>query len=240
MEQLILNLREKLKIISENNKGQFLLFSGGLDTSILAYLNPGLICVNVSLKDYGQDEIMLKFWRGYSYMSEIEDLNGYIKKISKKMEFSSNKIGKFFDLEIRQPFLDKELINFSLSIDKGLKIRDGYGKWILRKSFEDILPDEIIWQQKRPLEVGSGMSRLSFIIDSMISDREFQKKKEEYKINFFNKQHLYFFEIYKKIFKEIPKPKKGEKVCPLCKTGMKINSFHCKTCGYSEMQAPPP
>ncbi len=106
-----------------------------------------------------------------------------------------------------------------------------WGKWILRKAFEDVLPKEIIWQDKRPLEYGSGMTKLREIISSKISDDEFEEKKKLYPINFLNKEHLYYYEIYRNAIGEIRKPKEKEKECPYCGGGMGISSFHCKTCG---------
>jgi asparagine synthase (glutamine-hydrolysing) len=179
----------------------------------------------------GADEI----FAGYSYMEDIENLDEYIKKIVCSMCFSTNNLGKFFGVKIIQPYCDKKIIDFALKLPKELKIRKEkdkiFGKWILRKAFENFLPKEIIWQDKRPLEYGSGMTKLREIISSKISDKEFEEKKKLYSIKFMNKEHLYYYEIYKNVVGEIPHPKKNEKPCPYCSAGMKISSFHCKICG---------
>ncbi|MBU3955119.1 asparagine synthase C-terminal domain-containing protein, partial [bacterium] len=52
---LIEELRERLKKAVTENAADGMLFSGGLDTAILAYLNPGLPAVNVRLENYGED-----------------------------------------------------------------------------------------------------------------------------------------------------------------------------------------
>ncbi|MCM8823323.1 MAG: asparagine synthase C-terminal domain-containing protein [Candidatus Omnitrophica bacterium] len=192
-----------------------LLFSGGLDTSIIALLNPKVVALTVSLGRYADDiyyanflakklnlkcvhykldvdealdaipnviKILKSFdpalpndlaiyfgikkakeigltsiatgdgsdelFGGYSFMQKIDDLNSYISKIVKVMKFSSNKIVKFFGLKIIQPFTDKALVNFALGWSADMKIHKENGKiggkWILRKAFEDILPDKII------------------------------------------------------------------------------------------------
>ena len=54
-EQAIKKLKENLKRASEKNKAPCMLFSGGLDTAILAYLNQGCFAVNVSLENFGED-----------------------------------------------------------------------------------------------------------------------------------------------------------------------------------------
>jgi len=304
MNDIIKNLKKFLSEAVKRNFYKGLLFSGGLDTSILASLNPKVVCVTVSLGSEAEDirfskslvkhlnmkqiqkvvdvgeaidaipeviKILKSFdpaipndlvvyfglknalelgidtiatgdgsdelFGGYSFMKNLDDLESYIKRISKVMTFSSNDIGKFFGIKTIQPFIDKEVVDFALKVSSDLKIRkyNGkiWGKWILRKAFEDLLPPKIIWQGKRPLEYGSGMTKLRGIIGSQISDEEFEKKKRLYPIDFLNKEHLYYYEIYRKEFGEIPKPKNGQKSCPGCGTGIKRISFHCRTCGWT-------
>ena len=301
MRRIIEDLRSILKEVVERNSYQALLFSGGVDTSILAYLNPSAIGITVSLESFSEDlhysEILAKFLNmehyhrkvsideameaipylisilksfdpalpndlvvyfglnfvkelgiekvatgdgadelfcGYSYMKDLDDLETHIKRISQNMSFSSNIIGKFYRIKIVQPFCD--IVDFALKIPAELKIKkfNGkiWGKWILRKAFEGLLPQEVIWQNKRPLEYGSGMTKLREIIRSKISDEEFEKEKRFYPLKFLNKEHLYFYEIYQKEVGKIPEPSEGEKVCPNCGAGIKQDSFHCRVCGY--------
>ncbi len=49
--------------------------------------------------------------------------------------------------EVRLPFLNHQLVEFIFSLPTSLKIRDGYTKWILRKSIEDKLPANIVWRK---------------------------------------------------------------------------------------------
>ncbi len=302
MEGLILRLREVLTEVVRKDSTPFLLFSGGLDTSILAGLNPSAVAITVSLESSGEDilyaESMAKqfglnhhhrivtieealcsipnlikilesfdpaipndlvvyfglshaqkmgaqtimtgdgadeLFAGYDYMRGLEDLTSYLLRITASMSFNSNRLGDFFKIKISQPYLDKELIRFALHLPLEFKIREEkekiWGKWILRKAFEDILPREVIWQNKRPLEKGSGMSRLRDLIPRMISDEEWEKKKECYPIRFMNREHLYYYKIYREVVGEIPKPKVNEKECPYCGGGMEVSSFHCRICG---------
>lgn len=46
-------------------------------------------------------------------------------------------------LEVRPPFLDKELAAFGLALPDRLKMRRGVGKWIVRQWAEDVLPPAI-------------------------------------------------------------------------------------------------
>jgi len=183
----------------------------------------------------GADEL----FAGYSYMHELshEDLYIYIKALSKTMWFSSNKLGALFGMEIKQPYCDPKMVDFALALDPDLKIRerDGreYGKWILRKTFEAEL-GAVAWRKKEPIEFGSGATNLREVIRGKISDTEFEEKKREYGMGFMNKEHLFFYELYKAVVGEIPRAKEGTKTtCPLCKAELLENKFHCSICGFS-------
>ena len=53
-----------------------------------------------------------------------------------------------------------------MRIDPALKLRaaadggDGMEKWILRRAFADLLPDDIVWRRKAQFDQGSGTDRL--------------------------------------------------------------------------------
>lgn len=179
----------------------------------------------------GSDEI----FAGYDFMLTMEDLDQYMVLMHSTMNFSSNTMGEVFGIDIRQPFLDDEFVSFSKEIPLNLKIRKEngqiWGKWILRKTFSGILPHEILWQKKRPLEYGSGMTELRRIIASWVSDKEFQEGRKAFPIRFWNKEHFYYYRIYRQVVGEIPAPKKGEKTCDCCGTGVHRNTFHCRICG---------
>lgn len=48
-------------------------------------------------------------------------------------------------VEVRLPFLSHELVEFVFSLPSSFKIKNGFTKWILRKSIEKKLPQHIIW-----------------------------------------------------------------------------------------------
>ena len=52
-------------------------------------------------------------------------------------------------LEVRVPFFDKDFLQFYMGIDPSLKMpKQGHEKYLLRKSFESYLPEEIVWRRK--------------------------------------------------------------------------------------------
>jgi len=51
--------------------------------------------------------------------------------------------------EIRLPFLNHELVIFINSLSSQYKMHDGWTKWILRKTTDDMLPKEIVWRKDK-------------------------------------------------------------------------------------------
>jgi asparagine synthase (glutamine-hydrolysing) len=177
----------------------------------------------------GSDEL----FAGYSYMAELspQDLGRYIRKLSQNWYFSANELGRALGVEIRQPFLDEDFVRFALKIRPELKVKDGVGKYILRKSFEDLIPPEIVWRRKEPIEYGSGSTKLHEIINNMVTDEEFQSARKKVDIKFINKEHFFYWRIYNEVVGKIPKARADEISCPCCGAGMGI--YHCPTCGFS-------
>jgi len=177
----------------------------------------------------GADEL----FAGYSYMAKLspKDLGRYIRRLSQNWHFSASELGKALGVEIRQPFLDEDFVRFALEISPELKVKDGVGKYILRKSFEGLIPAEIAWRRKEAIEYGSGSTKLHEVINNMVTDEEFQSAAREVDIKFINKEHFFYWRIYNEVVGEIPKTKAGEISCPCCGAGM--GRYHCPTCGFS-------
>ena len=60
-----------------------------------------------------------------------------------------DKNSMWHSIETRLPFIDYRLVEYSISIDPELKIKDGWTKFVLRKGSENILPDEIRWRKNK-------------------------------------------------------------------------------------------
>ncbi|MBS1636793.1 MAG: asparagine synthase (glutamine-hydrolyzing) [Bacteroidetes bacterium] len=54
-----------------------------------------------------------------------------------------------FSIESRVPFLDHRLVEFSIALRNNWKIRDGWTKYILRKSAEPLLNKEVVWRKDK-------------------------------------------------------------------------------------------
>ncbi len=182
----------------------------------------------------GGDELFV----GYSYMKRIKDLEKYLGYLANNMSFSVNKLAEKIGIEVVQPYLVNDFVEFVKTIPLELKLKKIgnklWGKWILREGFKEVLPKEVVWREKTPVEYGSGMRYLREVIEEKVSDEEFKEGKESSGINFINKEHFYYYKIFTQLNLTIPKPHKGEKECPICKGGIPLGRFHCKVCGFSE------
>jgi asparagine synthase (glutamine-hydrolysing) len=186
----------------------------------------------------GSDEI----FGGYSYMRDIDDLDTYILRLSGVMSFNANRLGEHFGIGIMQPFLHPDIINCALAIGREWKVREMngtvHGKWVLREALKGVLPDEILWQDKRPLETGSGMAELNTYFDGSISGETFYRRIRQHGIYFMNKAHSQYYEIYRHVVGEIPPPGNDERPCPGCGAGIKKHRGHCRVCGWVERGLP--
>lgn len=56
-------------------------------------------------------------------------------------------------IEVRVPFVDKELTEFMLSLPASLKVKGGVKKYLLKKSLEGIVPNNILYGKKTGFNV---------------------------------------------------------------------------------------
>jgi asparagine synthase (glutamine-hydrolysing) len=177
----------------------------------------------------GADEL----FAGYSYMAELspDDLGRYVRKLSENWQFSAVQLGRALGVEVRQPFLDEDFVRFALEVSPELKVKDGVGKYIFRRSFENLLPGELVWRRKEPIECGSGSAKLHDIIGGMVTDEEFRSAADKVDIKFINKEHFFYWRIYDEIVGDTPKAKGDEVACPCC--GGSMGKYHCSICGFS-------
>lgn len=52
-------------------------------------------------------------------------------------------------LEVREPLLDHRLVEFAASLPERHRLRRGEGKWLVKKSMERFLPDEVLYRPKQ-------------------------------------------------------------------------------------------
>ncbi len=59
-------------------------------------------------------------------------------------------------VELRVPYLDREVVELALRIAPELKIRNGARKYILRLAAGEVLPHDIAWKEKKAAQYSSG------------------------------------------------------------------------------------
>ena len=197
-------------------------------------------------KDNGATSIMTgdaadELFAGYHIFLRLkkEKLSEELRKMWNVMTFSSIPLGKSIGIEVKIPYLDPDFKSFAMDLDPQYKIQreEGqvWGKWILRKAYEDVLPEEIAWRDKNPIEVGSGTTILPSFFNKRIPDSEFKEKKRKYlesdKVIIRDKEQLVYYEAYRSVL-GVPHPTdpKGRR-CPQCNSNVPENATVCRTCG---------
>jgi asparagine synthase (glutamine-hydrolysing) len=165
--------------------------------------------VTVVLTGEGADEI----FTGYHYMKHYptDKLNWEARRCIGNLHNinlqRADRMGMYFSLELRVPFLDVAMVDLAMKIPPELKIRelensdDKIEKWILRKAFEGTgyLPDDILWRYKVQYTQGAGCESLGEeLAESEVSEEEYERIKAENPnavIN--NREAAYYFKIFR-------------------------------------------
>ena len=233
-----IDLEEVLEAISETVKilGNFNDIE--IRNSVVPYIylkslkNDG---VNSVITGDGADEV----FAGYNFLlkKNEQELVSELNRIKKIMHFPSKEIGDSLNMKVEMPFLDKNVIQFSenIPISEKINTRDGkrYGKWILRKTFENNIPDSVVWREKSPMQDGSGTANLTNLFNSIITDKIFFQKKndilEKDGVYIRTKESLHYYECFRKI--NSVKKSNSENKCPDCNYEINEKSKFCRMCG---------
>lgn len=145
--------------------------------------------VKVILTGEGADEL----YAGYDYYKEIKDAGELSSELKASIESLHNinlqrldRMTMAHSIEGRVPFLDLKLIEMAQSIPMELKLRpDDRGelveKWILRKAFDGLLPDEIVWRDKEQFDEGSGtLGILDEVVNDILTEAEARELMKAY------------------------------------------------------------
>ncbi len=165
--------------------------------------------IKMVLSGEGADEI----FGGYLYFHKAPDARAFheetVRKIGRLHLYDclrANKSLAAWGVEGRVPFLDKEFLDVAMRLNPADKMA-GNGrieKWVLRKAFEDMLPEEIVWRQKEQFSDGVGygwIDTLKRITSEAVSDREMEHAAERFPINPpQNKEEYYYRTIFEEHF----------------------------------------
>ena len=184
----------------------------------------------------GADEI----FAGYNFLIKKNhaELRTELRRMKEIMHFTSEKIASELGISVQMPYINENIIELveTLPIEHLVNQKNGvkFGKWILRKAFENDLPSSVIWREKTPMQDGSGTTGLTKMFDSVITDDIYKEKtkkiKSEDDVTIRTKESLYYYELYRENFK-VPEYDSDKNICPDCNAKIVTNSKFCRMCG---------
>lgn len=212
----------------------------------------------------GADEL----FAGYSFLHNMsaERLQAYSDKLTITMRFSGVILAKALGLELRQPYLDPELIEFSKQCTRDEKINTHehtkerewqdrlsgpqlHGKFILREAFEEEAFSA--WRKKEPIEVGSGTTVLPKLLQESMTPEDLKAEQDrilkEDGVEIRDVEHLEYFKVFKRVFGDdlnaYPEKltKDGRDPCPGCGFNLRsLDATFCVICGKWPARILPP
>lgn len=107
----------------------------------------------------GSDDAILKCWADLVPLMEDTDELGGLQFLEMRTSLPdellmyADKLSMAHGLEVRVPFLDREIVEYVECLNASLKIKNGIRKWLHRKVCGDFLPERIINRKKRGFAV---------------------------------------------------------------------------------------
>ncbi|MBL7971465.1 MAG: asparagine synthase B [Prolixibacteraceae bacterium] len=163
--------------------------------------------VKMVLSGEGADEI----FGGYLYFHKAPNAKAFheetVRKLGKLHLYDclrANKSLAAWGVEGRVPFLDKEFLDVAMRINPEEKMaKNGrMEKWVVRKAFEDYLPESVVWRQKEQFSDGVGynwIDSLKAMVAEKVTDEQMATAKFRFPINTPMSKEEYF---YRSIFTE--------------------------------------
>ncbi|QPC82625.1 asparagine synthase B [Phototrophicus methaneseepsis] len=168
--------------------------------------------VTVVLTGEGADEL----FAGYHYLKEIDSasqlqtelvaLTGSLYNCNLQR---CDRMTMAHSVEGRVPFLDTDVIALSFRLPTDYKIHgtQQVEKWALRKAFEGLVPDSVLWRRKEQFSKGSGSSSLlEAYAEEHISDADYAAERvriaEEDGYDITSKEMLLYYREFDKVFND--------------------------------------
>ncbi len=87
----------------------------------------------------------------YDPLLNLQYRDLFYTKIPRALRFN-DRVSMLYGTELREPFLDYELVEYVFSRPTDFKIREGVQKWMLRKIAKRFLEKDLVLAPKRPLQ----------------------------------------------------------------------------------------
>jgi asparagine synthase (glutamine-hydrolysing) len=183
-----------------------------------------------------------ELFAGYSFMFNMaaEQLPSYIRQLNQIMHFTSEVIGRNLGVGVDSPYVASSIREFAVSLGYEDLVCEyegkRFGKRILRDAFSSVLPTEIAWRLKTPIEYGSGSTSLKSLTEQSVSDAEFEREREraatQDSVKLRDKEQCFYYLMYRGLF---PPPKeldRSVKNCMECQAPVLHRDMkYCRMCG---------
>ena len=165
--------------------------------------------IKMVLSGEGADEL----FGGYLYFHKAPNAKEFheetVRKLGKLHMYDclrANKSLAAWGIEGRVPFLDKEFMDVAMRLNPQDKMinNERMEKWIVRKAFEDMLPESVAWRQKEQFSDGVGYSwidTLKVVVDTEVTQEQLANANFRYPIQTpQNKEEYYYRTIFESHF----------------------------------------
>ena len=168
----------KNRLVSDIKVG--LLLSGGLDSSII-YKIMEKITHDFVIFHIGDEEAEFLNYLDIPSDIDVRRIETYDSQLSDIFEelvfYHLPRLDKLMmsgTIELRSPFLNRQVIDGALNLRYSERYQDGVRKKYLKEIFSDILPSEIISREKLPLKspqvISGGIKWRTYLSDKFISE----------------------------------------------------------------------
>lgn len=121
--------------------------------------------------DYLREDVAPDVGRPGDWLARLEQ-RGYLTFVLLR---DIDAMSMAHSLEVRVPFLDRQMSDLASAIPWQLKLKDGVGKWVLKHALRDVLPDEILFRPKMgfglPYQVWMRRTLAPMVRDLLSPDR---------------------------------------------------------------------
>lgn len=162
--------------------------------------------IQILLSGEGGDEIFC----GYTYLKDFSADELFARQMEcigllhNSAALRLDRMNQCHSIRVVAPLISGELLNYAMAIPPEYKQKpegdEKIEKWILRKAFETILPESVVWRLKQEFSQGSGSaSVLPHYFEDLISDEDLARAQAKYPM-VRTKEELYYFRIFTEHF----------------------------------------
>lgn len=165
--------------------------------------------IKMVLSGEGADEL----FGGYLYFHKAPGARDFHEETVRKLDklhmydcLRANKSLAAWGIEGRVPFLDKEFMDVAMRLNPADKMitPERMEKWVVRKAFEDYLPESVAWRQKEQFSDGVGYSwidTLKEVVGEAVSDEQLANAHFRFPIQTpTSKEEYYYRSIFESHF----------------------------------------